>query len=168
MEVSCMVWWWYLAGGAGDIGGHGLVNCTTNVFIWRSRLCTYTCKSNQCISTSNWKKLHQTTHCQIVILCYIIKVLTKDGGDGCTSSIGSFYIYPVQYQSCERPKYKIQDGHGSTKPVASTCRQEFSNYHTYSLQFNSLQHDEKYMYCHFHKKKLLILSGTFHVTLTMQ
>jgi len=75
-----------------------------------------------------------------------MKVLTKDGGDSCTSSIGSFYIYPVQYQSREGPKYEIQDGHGSTKPIATTCRQEVSNYHTYSLQFNSLKHDEKYMY----------------------
>jgi len=126
-----MVRWWSLVGGAGDIGGHGLVNRATNVFIRRSRLCTYTCKSNEYISTTNWKKLHQTTHCQTVILCYIKKVLTKDGGDGCTSSIGPFYIHPVQYQSREGPKYEIQDGHGSTKPFASTCRQEVLNYHTY-------------------------------------
>jgi len=97
-----------------------------------------------------------------------MKVLTKDSGDGCTSSIGSFYIYAVQYQSCEGPKYEIQDGHGSTKPFATICGQEVSNYHTYSLQFNSLKHDEKYMYYLLHIKKLLILSSTFHVTLTMQ
>jgi hypothetical protein len=141
-----MVRRWHLAGWTGDIGGHGLVNCTTNVFIRTSLLWTYTHKNNQYVSITNWKKWHHTTHCQIVILCYIIKELTKDGGDGCTSSTGSFYIHPEQYQSCEGPKYKIHDGHGSTKPFTSTYRQEVANYHTYSSQFNSLKHYEKFKY----------------------
>jgi hypothetical protein len=73
------------------------------------------------------------------------ELLTKEGGERCTRSIGSLHADTVQRHRRDGAQYGVQDGHPTAESFTSICKQQVSNCHMYFF-FNPLNLNGKYMH----------------------